>query len=479
MSDSHVRNATTTALWLDRLPQQPHRDPVTGNTNCDVAIVGGGFSGLWTAWYLRRLDPTLRIQIIEKHFCGYGASGRNGGWAVGEIAGSMASYAKRSSHDEALRQVRALFDAVDEIGRETDAAGIDCDYQKGGCIRLARNGPQAKRQRDEVEHEHSHGLTEADLRLLTPDEARSHLNATDVQSGIFFEHCAALDPAKLVVGLAERLEADGVAIAEGTAVSAIVTRPPGATGPAGANKVVTEHGTVTADVVIRATEAYTRDIADSKLDLLPIYSLMIATEPLPADVMAEIGLADRPTFADDRFMVIYGQRTADDRLAFGGRGVPYLFGSRIAESAELHEPSHELIRSTLVEMLPILGDMGDLGVEITHRWGGVLGIPRNWVPGLRFDRREGFGVLGGYVGEGVAAANLAGRTMAELIAGEQTPRTSLPWVGVRARRWEPEPFRWLGVRGSRAVLTRADDYEYASDKPASWQYRLSRLLRGG
>lgn len=235
------------------------------------------------------------------------------------------------------------------------------------------------------------GFTEDELRLLTADEARRYLRATDVRSGIFFAPSAALQPARLVTALAEIVEARGVAVLEQTAVTAME-----------AGVVRTDRGIVKAPVAVRATEAYTRD------------------------------LADRTTFADDRLMVIYGQRTADNRIAFGGRGVPYLFGSRIAESAELHEPSHELIRETLVELLPVLAD-----TTITHRWGGVLGIPRNWVPGVTLDRSRGQGTLGGYVGEGVVAANLGGRTMAELILGEATERTTLPWVGATARRWEP------------------------------------------
>ena len=320
-----------------------------------------------------------------------GASGRNGGWAVGELAGSFEKYAKRSSADEALRQARAVFDAVDEIGRVTSEAGIGCDYQKGGWIRLARNRPQADRMRDEIEHEHRRGFTDEEFRLLEPDEARGYLNATQVEAGVYFAPCASLHPAKLAAGLATHLERDGVAIAEGTTVTSIVT------GPMGDNKIVTDRGTVSAEVVVRATEAYTRDLEGMKLDLLPVYSLMVATEPLSQELFDEIGLADRPTFSDDRFMVIYGQRTADDRLAFGGRGVPYLFGSRISRSAELHEPSHELLRETLFEMLPILRE-NDVG--FTHRWGGVLGIPRNWTPGVRYDRQWGYGDARGVRGRG-------------------------------------------------------------------------------
>ena len=172
-------------------------------------------------------------------------------------------------------------------------------------------------------------------------------------------------------------------------------------------------------------------------------------------------------------MVIYGQRTQDNRLAFGGRGVPYRFGSAITHKAETHKKSHALIRKTLIDMLPALAD-----TAFTHRWGGVLGIPRDWVPGLRFDRTTGVGVLGGYVGEGVAAANLAGRTMADLVRDEATPRTTLPWVGHQARKWEPEPLRFLGVRSSRSILATADNREDATDKDAKTAYRISQLLKG-
>ncbi len=457
-----VAGASTTALWLDRLDPFDRRVPLDGDVDVDVAIVGGGFSGLWTAYYLSRLEPSLKVLVLEREFCGYGASGRNGGWIVGELAGSFEKYAARSSHAEALRQARAIAGAVDEVGTIATREGIDCGYAKGGTIYVARNTPQAERMRADVAHEHSLGFTEDEIRLLGADEARGHLNATNTQCGMFFAACASHDPAQLARGLAKAIERAGFTIVEDTKVKRI---SPGV--------VETDRGTVRASKVVQATEAYTRDLAGQRRDLLPVYSLMIATEPLPDSVFDEIGLAQRQTFADTRFMVIYGQRTDDNRLAFGGRGVPYLFGSAIRQSAELHEESHQLLSETLVEMLPVVGDC-----EITHRWGGVLGIPRDWIPGLRFDPTTGVGVLGGYVGEGVAAANLAGRTMADLVTGRNTDRTSLPWVGVKPRRWEPEPLRWLGVRSSRRILVGADNREFSRDKEAKLSYRISRILRG-
>jgi len=458
MSDDFIRNASTTALWIDQLGDVSRRPALNGNLDVDVAIIGGGFSGLWTGYYLSALDPSIRIAVIEKHFCGYGASGRNGGWAEGGLAPGFDKYAKLSSHAEASRLELAMHDSVDEIGRVADAEDIACGYAKGGWIRVARNAAQEARMRAEK--------LEGDDRFLEPAEVLDYINATDTRCGIYSPDCAAVDPARLVRGLADACERRGVTIYEDTAVASLEGGPTGGV-------VRTNRGTVRADVVVRATEGYTRDLIGEKRTLLPVYSLMVATEPLPQSVFEQIGLGGRPTFSDDRFMVIYGQRTEDDRLAFGGRGVPYLWGSAITASAETHAGSHALIRETLIEMFPLLADY-----EFTHRWGGVLGIPRDWVPRVNFDRSTGLADLGGYVGEGVAAANLAGRTVAELIAGHTTERTDLPWVGHQSRRWEPEPLRWLGVRGSRKILTKADEIEYGSDREAKAAYMISNVLKG-
>lgn len=451
------------SLWMDGYPGSLDPRPgLDGDTETDVVIVGGGFSGLWTAYYLRQLDPGLAIVVVEKDICGFGASGRNGGWCIGELPASIERYAKRSDLESSLRLARAVFAAVDEVGRVTEAEGIDCRYAKGGTVRLARNKPQAQRQRREIDHLHGLGLTEDEIRLLDGDEARSYANATRVEGGVFFSSTAALDPARLVRGLAEVVEGGGTQVLEQTRVLSV---EPG--------RVVTDRGEIRAPVVIRATEAYTKDLKGLRRALIPVYSLMIATEPLGPHVWDEIGLADRPTFADDRYMVIYGQRTADDRIAFGGRGVPYLYGSRIDPQTERHSSSHDLIHETLVDLFPVLED-----VEITHRWGGVLGIPRNWTPGVRFDPETGVGTLGGYVGEGVAASNLAGRTLAELVTRTDSERVDLPWVGVTSRKWEPEPLRWIGVRASRRIMSSADDIEFRTDKEARRSIWLAHLLRG-
>ena len=255
-------------MWLDTYPGSlDPRPPLDGDTDTDVAIVGGGFTGLWTAYYLRRLDPTLRVTVIERDICGFGASGRNGGWAVGELAAGISKYAALADLPSSLRLARAVFDSVDEIGRVTAAEGIECGYHKGGVIRWARNAPQARRQAAEVAHDHELGLNPDEIRLLSADEAREHGQATGVLGGIFYAPCAAIDPARLVRGLAEAVERHGAKIYEQTAAVAI---EPG--------RVHTDRGTVRAEVVVRATEAYTRDLRGRKRQLLPVYSLMIGTE---------------------------------------------------------------------------------------------------------------------------------------------------------------------------------------------------------
>ena len=457
-----VADYSSLSLWLSGLAGSlDPRSPLDGDTDADVAIVGGGFTGLWTAYYLCRRDPGLRLVVVERDICGFGASGRNGGWVVGELPAGIDTYGELGSHDEAMRQARRLFGVVDEVGQVAAAEGIDCGYAKGGNIRFARNRPQADRQRAEIAEMRAAGFTDDEIRLLDADEARSHAAASQVHSGIFFAPCAAIDPARLVRGLADVLERRGVRIVEQTTVTGIEPR-----------RVDTEHGAIRADIVVRAVEGYTRDLPGERRTLVPIYSLMIATEPLPDDVLDDVGLHERPTFADDRYMVIYGQRTEDGRIAFGGRGVPYLYGSRIDPAVERDREAHDLIATALVEIFPVLA-----GVEITHRWGGVLGAPRNWTPAVRYDPATGLATAGGYVGEGVAASNMAGQTLADLITGTDSDLVDLPWVGVRSRRWEPEPLRWTGIRGTRAVMDRADAHEERTDHESRLGRMAYSLLR--
>ncbi len=454
------------SLWHDGLPADvPVRAPLDADTDVDVVVVGGGYTGLWTAYHLLGRDPGLRVLVVEAARVGFGASGRNGGWCIGEMAAGPARIAARHGPEAARRQYRALFETVDEIGRTLAAEDIDARWHHGGTVRLARNRAQATSLAEEYDTWRALGLGDA-LELLDAGEARRRVGATGVVGGLFFRHTAAVDPARLVTGLAAAAERRGARIVERTRVGAIA-----AADGARRARVTTPAGTVTADVVVRATEGHTRSLRGYRRHLVPLYSLMVATEPLGSAILDEIGLADRETFADERHLVVYGQRTADDRIAFGGRGAPYGFGSRVSADIERGHRTHDLVEAALREMFPVLA-----GVRVTHRWGGVLGVPRDWFPSVGFDRPSGLAWAGGYVGEGVAASNLAGRTLADLIVGLDTELTSLAWVGHRSRRWEPEPWRWLGINAALRVMASADRVEARTGRPARRARLLDRAL---
>ena len=450
-----------TSLWIDGL-DQPGRPQLPGDQSCDVAIVGAGYSGLWTAYYLRELDPGLRITVIDANHVGFGASGRNGGWLIGEIAAGPDRHAKTVGVDGARTFLTELFGSIEQVEQVCRAERIDCDYQKGGALRLARRPGQLTRIKNEVEHLHDkYGLTDSDVCLLNADEARARVGATSLLGALWFAHAAAIQPFKLVIGLAQACERHGITIYENTPATRLEQ-----------GKVLTDHGSINAEIIVRAAEGFTPELHGERRRLAPIYSSMIATEPLSDSLLAQVGLADREVFSDDRHLVIYGQRTADGRVAFGGRGAPYNFGSAIKPSVETASGRHTKVEQALYELFPMLA-----GVQITHRWGGVLGVPRDWFPSVGLDRSAGLGWLGGYVGEGVAASNLAGRTLAELIAGTSTTRTAAAWVNHRSRRWEPEPLRWLGINGALNTMRVADAHERKTDADSPIAKALWKLLR--
>jgi glycine/D-amino acid oxidase-like deaminating enzyme len=436
------------------------RPALAGDTDVDVAVVGAGLTGLWTAYYLAEADPSLRIAVLEAEVAGYGASGRNGGWCSALFPASLAKLTRLADRKAALAQHRAMRDTVDEVGRATAAEGIDAHFAKGGTIALARNRAQLRRARAEVEDARAWGRDEADVRLLDRAEARRMLGGSGTLGGTFTPDCAAVHPARLVRGLASAVERRGVRIHEQTRATSI---EPG--------RVRTAHGTVRAETVIRATEGYTAGLAGHRRVLAPVYSLIIATEPLDAELWDRIGLARRETFTDHRHLIVYGQRTADDRLVFGGRGAPYHLGSRIRPEFDHDERVFKHLYAALVDLLPVLA-----GTRVTHAWGGALGIPRDWCASVGLDRSTGLGWAGGYVGDGVSTTNLAGRTLRDLVLGRETELTRLPWVGHRSRPWEPEPLRWMGINAALRATAVADAEERLTRHPSVVARAVGRFV---
>jgi len=424
--------------------------PLPGDVDVDVAIVGAGLTGLWTAYYLASADRGLRIAVLERERVGFGASGRNGGWCSGLLAAGIGRLASRHGRTTAIAMQRQLFGAVDEVGRVVEAERLDAQYAKGGTITAARTAAQQQRLVDDLAEARSFGFGNDDLRWLEPDELLERCRMAGSRAALFTPHCAAVHPMRLVHGVAAAVCHRGVVLHDQTPVVEIA---PGA--------VVTERGRVRAEVVVVATEAYTAMLPGRRRDLVPLYSLMVGTEPLDADQWEQVGLAARETFHDARHLIIYGQRTTDGRLAFGGRGAPYHFGSRIEPGFDTDERVRSMLVAALRELFPVVGE-----VDVPFHWGGPLGVPRDWEWSARFDRTTGLASAGGYVGDGVSTTNVAGRTLADLINGVRSELTELPWADHRTPRWEPEPLRWVGINLSRRAASGADRAEH-STRPLS------------
>jgi glycine/D-amino acid oxidase-like deaminating enzyme len=453
------------SFWMDSLTERVEPRPsLAGDVHADVAIVGAGYTGLWTAYYLRRGDPSISVALVEREVAGFGASGRNGGWCSALFATSDAKLARQFGHDAMLAMRRAMQGTVDEVGRVSAAEGIDCHFRKSGTVRVARSAAQLIALRDDLGEARRLGVTEDDLRWLEADEASELMAATGVLGGLFTPHCAAIHPARLARGLARTVEGLGATIYESSDVREVTT---------GADPTVsTAGGRVRARVVVLATEGFLGELPGHERDRVPIYSLMVATEPLGDALVAELGSALRQgaTFTDGRHLIIYGQVTADGRLAFGGRGAPYHYGSAITESFDRNPRVHAKLHATIAELFPVLRS-----ARVTHRWGGPIGVHRDWFPAVRFDRRLGLASAGGYVGDGVATTNLAGRTLAELVLGKDSELTSLPWVGHESPRWEPEPWRFIGVNAGLLSMWAADAIESRRGRPSRLASAVERL----
>ncbi|MWB99278.1 FAD-dependent oxidoreductase [Agromyces sp. MMS17-SY077] len=416
----------------------------------DVCIVGGGLTGLWTAHSLIRAEPTMRVAVLEAEVAGYGASGRNGGWCSALFPVPTATLAADSGLEAALAQRRAMIDTVAEVGRVAAAEGIDCDFARGGTVVFARTPVEERRADAEAAEAAHYGVDP--LSRVSADDVAARWGVTGVAghrpSALVDPNCASVQPAKLVRGLARVVEDAGVALYERTRA---VDWAPGRVRFRTADG---DTGMVRAERIVIALEGYGPTTPRVRRRILPLYSLMIATEPLSESVWDEIGLAHGETFSDERHLLVYGQRTADDRFAFGGRGAGYRWGSRVHPSFDRDPAVFEHLHGALGDLFPAAR-----GARVTHRWGGPLGVARDWHASVSFNPATGVAFAGGYVGDGLSTTNLAGRTLADLLRGVASPLTSLPWVNHRSPLWEPEPLRWLGANAAVAGLRIADAEE--------------------
>jgi len=456
-----ARNGDVSFWYADIGGTPAPRPPLQGDTTADVCIIGAGYTGLWAAYYIKKADPSLDVLIVEKEFAGFGASGRNGGWLTGGFAWSHEKYLAGSSNDSVRAMVTAMNGTVDEVIRVAGAEGIDADILRTDELMVATNPAQWARVQAEVTHRRHWG-EDGRVWSIGADEARARVNIPGVMGAMVVAGVARVQPAKLVQGLARVVAGLGVRIAEGTSVTGIAK-----------SMVTTDHGTVRAPVILRATEGFTARLPGARREWLPLNSAQIVTDPLPADMWAKIGWQGHEILGDFANAYCYCQRTREGRIAVGGRGVPYLIGSQIDDRGTADATTVARLTGILHRHFPDIRDVG-----LAHAWCGVLAVPRDWCATVGFDPATGIGWAGGYVGVGVSTTNLAGRTLADLALRRNTPLAALPWVNRRVRKWEPEPLRWLGVHGMYALLHAADRREAAHRGPPSKLATLGNWLTG-
>lgn len=451
------------SFWYADIGGLPeHRAALSGDVQADVCIIGAGYTGLWTAYYLLKSNPALKVVIVEKEFAGFGASGRNGGWLTGGFGWPRAKYLQNGDRDSVIRLDRALIGTVDEIIKVAELEHIDADIQRTDNLSIACTPAQMQRVKNSYDDNVQWEAPAGRFSLIGGADVTERIRVKNAMGALVTHGVARIHPAKLVRGLAKAVERAGATIFEQTPVTQIAK-----------GVVTTQTGVVRAPFIIRATEGFTSQLPGFERRWLPLNSAVAVTEPLSDEMWEQIGWNGYELLGDASHQYSYAQRTKDNRIAIGGRGVPYRFGSGIDTNGKTQPKTVQKLREILTRMLPQTADIG-----FDHAWCGVLGVARDWCAAVGFDESTGIGWGGGYVGRGISTSNLAGRTLADLVLKRDTERVGLPWVNRSAKNWEPEPLRWLGVHSMYQLYKIADHREQAHCETTSKFAKFANSITG-
>ena len=412
--------------------------------DADVVVLGAGYTGLWTAYYLLKANPELKVAVVEKEIVGFGASGRNGGWCSSKFPVTPGMLERRYGQAAARDLMLAMNDSVDEVARVCAEENIDAQFHKGGILTLARGEHHLPMLQSAFDAYSRLGLGQQ-YRLCSASEAQERVWVTNICGALYASENASIHPGRLVRGLARAFEKRGGVIYERTEV----TNFEGGSSP----RLLTPAGEIRArHAIVLAGESYLTRLPKLHRAVLPVYSLITLTEPLTPAQWAQIGWQNRESLASCNYTVDYLTRTADGRILFGSRGAPYRLGSKISDEQDRHSETHARIQQLVLEWFPMLK-----GVKFTHAWGGPVGMPRDWMPMTEFNPATKVATARGYTGQGVSTTNLTGRVLAELISGQRTALSQLPIAQRHSPAWEREPLRWLAVRYMQNAFFRIDD----------------------
>jgi glycine/D-amino acid oxidase-like deaminating enzyme len=426
-----------TIYWWETEPVVPG-PALEGTHRADVCIVGGGYTGMWTAYFLKQAEPSLDVAIVERSWAGSGASGHNDGYAMTLLDMSHHHLVERYGPERAATAHEAVARSVIEIGEFCEAHGVDAEYERNGFVALAVNDGQMWRLEKDLEAARLMGAE--DFTLHEGDEARAVIGSPIVRGALREERSALLNPQKLARGLARTIEGMGVRIFE---------RSPATTVESG--RVSTDRGAVEAGRIAVATNAYQHTIDQFRGKVVPIWSYAMVTEPLTDEQLARVEWPAREGFEDKRNFITIGRFAAGNRVIFGGRLAPYFYGADMDTRHMRNEHVFDQIRGAWREFFPMWGD-----IEFTHAYGGCVAITSRFLP---YVGSLGGGVLYGYGynGHGVAPSHTVGQTLCDLVLERESEYTGLVFVNQEKEpRVPPEPLAYLGTRLTMALLERQD-----------------------
>jgi glycine/D-amino acid oxidase-like deaminating enzyme len=438
----------------------PEVVPLTDAISADLCIVGGGFTGLWTALHVKRLAPGTEVVLVEQTVCGMGASGRNGGWVNGwEYA--LPSLVGRFGSDGARWLSEQCLEAVKDIERTVCEGGVDCDLTLGGGLEIALSTAQMARFEEEAAERERYGMSDL-VAVLDAAEAREACGSPRALGGVMLKAAGAVQPALLAHGLRRLAVETGVKIFEASPMTRLRRTSPAT--------IETPSGSVTADKVVLASGAWSARVAELRRTVFVIPAHIVASAPA-SELLDEMGWRRGLPFSDGRTAVHYGQRTADDRLVFGRGGGRLGFAGRVIPTHFHDQANADSIVADLHEFFP-----ASKALTVEWRWGGPVertqhGFP--WVGTLGKARNVHYGI--GYGGNGVAPSNLMGRTLASTALERDDDYARSPLVSDPPSYLPPEPFRFVGARAMRSAIERYEILEDAGKQPDP----VSNLLRKG
>lgn len=440
---SALLDAAPTPYWTDRPDRPEPTAPLAGAVTADLVVIGGGYSGLWTALLAKERDPKRDVVLIEAGLCGDAASGRNGGFCSASLTHGLANGADRFGV-EVARLERLGRQNLNEIQSTVERYGIDCDWERTGELSVAVKAYQVKELEEEAQTalDFGHRVT-----LFDTDGVRHEVNSPTYLGGLWdHDRVAMVDPARLAWGLRRACLEQGVRIYEHSPVISLATE--------GAGIVAhTPHGHVRAAKGALATNAFPL-LKKLKRYLVPVYDYALMTEPLSAQQLAEIGWEHRQGLGDMANQFHYYRITPDNRILFGGYDAIYHFGNKISSELEQRQATFDKLAEHFFNTFPQLAG----SVRFTHSWGGVIDTCTRFCPffGKAYGGRLAYAA--GYTGLGVGATRFGANVMLDLLAGERTERTELSFVRRKPLPFPPEPLRSIGINLTRWSLAKADQH---------------------